>query len=233
MFGELIIMIVYLPIMTLTGIEGKMFYPMAFTVTAALLGAMILSLTFVPAAVAIFLSGRVSEKESIVIERAKRAYVPLLQLALRNRAVVVTTAIVAVALSALLATRIGGEFVPSLDEGDIVIHALRTPGTSLSQAVDMQHILENAIKETPEVAGVFAKIGTAEIATDPMPPSVADVYVMVKPRSEWPDPRRAKSDLVGAIEKRVAQVPGNKYEFTQPVQMRFNELIAASEPMWP
>lgn len=226
MFGELIIMIVYLPIMTLTGIEGKMFYPMAFTVTAALLGAMILSLTFVPAAVAIFLSGRVSEKESIVIERAKRAYVPLLQLALRNRAVVVTTAIVAVALSALLATRIGGEFVPSLDEGDIVIHALRTPGTSLSQAVDMQHILENAIKETPEVAGVFAKIGTAEIATDPMPPSVADVYVMVKPRSEWPDPRRAKSDLVGAIEKRVAQVPGNKYEFTQPVQMRFNELIA-------
>ena len=226
MFGELIIMIVYLPIMTLTGIEGKMFRPMAFTVTAALLGALILSLTFVPAAVAIFLRGRVSERESFIIERAKSAYVPLLRLALRNRAVVVTTAIVIVVLSALLATRIGGEFVPSLDEGDIVTHALRTPGTSLSQAIDMQHILENAIKEAPEVASVFAKIGTAEIATDPMPPSVADVYVMVKPRPEWPDPRRPKSDLVHALEKRVAQVPGNKYEFTQPIQMRFNELIA-------
>jgi cobalt-zinc-cadmium resistance protein CzcA len=226
MFGELIIMIVYLPIMTLTGIEGKMFHPMAFTVTAALFGAMILSLTFVPAAVAIFLRGRVSEKESVIIERAKRAYVPLLRLALNNRAVVVTTAIVVVTLSALLATRIGGEFVPSLDEGDIVIHALRTPGTSLSQAIDMQHILETTIKETPEVAGVFAKIGTAEIATDPMPPSVADVYVLVRPRAEWPDPRRPKADLVQALEQRVAQVPGNKYEFTQPIQMRFNELIA-------
>jgi cobalt-zinc-cadmium resistance protein CzcA len=226
MFGELIIMIVYLPIMTLTGIEGKMFRPMAFTVTAALFGALILSLTFVPAAVAIFLTGRLSEKENIVISWTKRAYAPLLRLALRNRAVVVTTAIVIVVLSALLATRIGGEFVPSLDEGDIVIHALRTPGTSLSQAIDMQHILENAIKEIPEVAGVFAKIGTAEIATDPMPPSVADVYVMVKPRPEWPDPRRPKTDLVHTLEKRVAQVPGNKYEFTQPIQMRFNELIA-------
>ncbi len=226
MFGELIIMIVYLPIMTLTGIEGRMFRPMAFTVTAALFGALILSLTFVPAAAATFLTGRLSEKESIVIDWTKRAYVPLLELALHNRAVVVTTAIVVVVLSALLATRIGGEFVPSLDEGDIVIHALRTPGTSLSQAIDMQHVLENTIKEAPEVAGVFAKIGTAEIATDPMPPSVADVYVMVKPRPEWPDPRRPKTDLVHAIEKRVAQVPGNKYEFTQPIQMRFNELIA-------
>ena len=226
MFGELIIMIVYLPILTLSGVEGKMFIPMAFTVIAALLGAMILSVTFVPAAVALLLSGPISEKEIFLVRWAKKMYTPLLNHALANRVPVVVAATVLVILSGLLVTRMGSEFIPSLDEGDIAMHALRIPGTSLTQAIEMQHLLENRIKAFPEVETVFAKLGTAEIATDPMPPSVADNFVMLKPRSEWPDPKRPKADLVHAIEAAVRKIPGNNYEFTQPIQMRFNELIA-------
>jgi cobalt-zinc-cadmium resistance protein CzcA len=226
MFGELIIMIVYLPILTLTGVEGKMFIPMAFTVIAALLGAMILSVTFVPAAVALFLSGRISEKENSLMRWANRAYAPLLRLSLQNRGLVVTVATILVLLSGLLATRMGSEFIPSLDEGDIAMHALRIPGTSLSQAIEMQHALEKKIKEFPEVETIFAKIGTADIATDPMPPSVADNFIILKPRSQWPDPKRPKADLVRALEESVQKIPGNNYEFIQPIQMRFNELLA-------
>ncbi len=226
MFGELIIMIVYLPILSLRGIEGKMFYPMGFTVIVALVGAMLLSVTFVPAAVALCFSGKLSEKENIIMRWAKKGYTPILNLAMRNRAFVITTAGVLVILSGLLATRMGSEFLPSLDEGDLLVHALRIPGTSLSQAVEMQHVLEKKIKEFPEVDNVFSKIGTAEIATDPMPPSVADTFVMLKPRAEWPDPHRSKDDLVHEIEEHLTKVPGNNYEFTQPIQMRFNELIA-------
>ncbi|MGH8564036.1 MAG: efflux RND transporter permease subunit [Gammaproteobacteria bacterium] len=226
LFGQLIIMVVYIPIFALTGIEGKMFHPMAFTVVTALLGALILSITFVPAAVALFMRGRVSEKENTVMRLAKRAYEPALHIALGNPALVVTIAVTIVVLSALLATRMGTEFVPSLDEGDIALHAIRIPGTSLSQAVQMQDILEKRIMEFPEVERVFTKIGTAEIATDPMPPSVADNFVMLKDRSEWPDPARPKLELVREMEEAVAEIPGNNYEFTQPIQMRFNELIA-------
>ena len=226
MFGELIIMIVYLPILSMRGIEGKMFYPMGFTVIVALIGAMILSVTFVPAAVALFFSGRLSEKENILMRLAKKGYTPILNLAMHNRVFVITTASVLVILSGLLATRMGSEFLPSLDEGDLLIHALRIPGTSLSQAVEMQHVLEKEIKEFPEVDNVFSKIGTAEIATDPMPPSVADTFVMLKPRAGWPDPHRLKDDLIHELEEHLKKIPGNNYEFTQPIQMRFNELIA-------
>ncbi len=226
MFGELIIMVVYLPILTLSGIEGKMFHPMAFTVIAALLGAMLLSVTFVPAAVALVLRGKISEKENILMRLAKRVYVPVLAWALRAKAIVVAGAVALVVLTGVLTTRLGSEFLPSLDEGDLLVHALRIPGTSLTQAIQMQHSLEERIKGFPEVDYVFAKIGTAEIATDPMPPSVADVYVMMKPRDEWPDPSRSKAELVGAVEEAVRKLPGNNYEFTQPIQMRFNELIA-------
>ncbi len=226
MFGELIIMIVYLPILTLTGVEGKMFQPMAFTVLAALFGAMVMSVTFVPAAVALLVTGRVAEKENILVRLAKRVYVPSLNLALRLRGLVVAASCVLVLGSGLLAMRMGSEFLPSLDEGDLLVHALRIPGTSLTQAIDMQNVLEKRIKEFPEVDYVFAKIGTAEIATDPMPPSVADVYVMMKPRSEWPDPSRTKADIVKRFEEELKKVPGNNYEFIQPIQMRFNELIA-------
>ncbi len=226
LFGQLIIMVVYIPIFALTGVEGKMFVPMAFTVVTALLGAMILSVTFIPAAAALFLSGPRAEKENWLMRVAKTAYEPVLNLTLRNPALVVTTSVVIVMLSGLLATRMGTEFVPSLDEGDIALHALRIPGTSLSQAIGMQEALEQRIKEFPEVERVFAKIGTAEIATDPMPPSVADNYVMLKERADWPDPSRSTADLVQALDEAVQAIPGNNYEFTQPIKMRFNELIA-------
>ncbi len=203
LYGQLIIMVVYLPIFTLTGVEGKMFHPMAFTVVAALLGAMILSITFIPAAIALFLTGKVAEKESRIILFAKKLYTPALKAVMANSALTVTVAIAAVILGGLLATRMGSEFIPSLNEGDIAMHALRIPGTSLSQAIEMQYALEKRIKEFPEVDRIFAKIGTAEIATDPVPPSVADNFIIMKPRSEWPDPDRTPEDLVAALEAAV------------------------------
>lgn len=226
LYGQLIIMVVYLPIFALTGVEGKMFHPMAFTVVAALLGAMILSITFVPAAVALFLTGKVSEKESRVMAWAKRGYAPLLDWVLVSKPLVLTVVVVLIGLSALTASRMGSEFVPSLDEGDIALHALRIPGTSLTQAIEMQAQLERRIMSFAEVGTVFSKLGTAEIATDPMPPNVADTFVMLKPREEWPDPERTKSDLVSEMQKAVEEVAGNNYEFTQPIEMRFNELIS-------
>ncbi|HEX8874889.1 MAG TPA: CusA/CzcA family heavy metal efflux RND transporter, partial [Nitrosospira sp.] len=200
-YGELIIMVVYLPIFALTGVEGKMFHPMAFTVVTALLGAMILSVTFVPAAVALFLSGKIAEKESPTVVRARKLYLPALSASMRNKGLTVTVAIVIVVLSGLLTTRMGSEFVPSLNEGDIALHAIRIPGTSLTTAIEMQSELEQTIKSFPEVDRVFAKIGTAEIATDPMPPSVADNFIMLKPQSEWPGPRHTKAELIAAMEQ--------------------------------
>ena len=221
-----VVILVNLPIFALTGVEGKMFHPMAFTVVVALIGALLLSVTFVPAAVALFVTGRVTERENPIVAGAARLYRPALGWALQNRAPVVAFTVVTLALSALLATRMGSEFVPSLDEGDIALHALRIPGTSLTQAIEMQKALEQRLKAFPEVESVFAKIGTAEIATDPMPPNVADNFVMLKPRSAWPDPSRTKADLVKAMQEALEKIPGNNYEFTQPIQMRFNELIS-------
>ena len=226
LFGVAIITVVYIPIFSLTGVEGRMFHPMAATVVMALLAAMVLSLTFVPAAVAVFMSGNISEKESRIIVAGKSLYRPLLKQALRLRWLVVSCAAVLVAFSLWLATTLGSEFIPQLDEGDIALHALRIPGTGLEQAVAMQELLEARLKEFAEVDKVYAKIGTPEVATDPMPPSVADNFVMLKPRSEWPDPKRNKQDLVAEIETAVRALPGNNYEFTQPIEMRFNELIS-------
>jgi cobalt-zinc-cadmium resistance protein CzcA len=225
-FGVFIITVVYLPILTLTGIEGKMFHPMAWTVIMALTGAMLFSLTFVPAAVALFLTGKVSEKENLLMRLAKAAYLPVLKFQLRFRVATALAAVILVVISGIIASRMGTEFVPSLDEGDVALHALRIPGTSLNQAIEMQHVLERAIKEMPEVQNVFGKIGTAEIATDPAPPSVTDGFVIMKPRSKWPDPQKTKAQLVRELETIVRRVPGNNYEFIQPIQMRFNELIA-------
>ncbi|WP_447941137.1 efflux RND transporter permease subunit [Pseudoxanthomonas mexicana] len=226
LFGLGIITAVYLPIFALTGVEGKMFHPMAITVVLALTGAMVLSLTFVPAAVALFMRGRVQEKETRLMQWARRAYAPALAWALRRRVLVGAGAASLVVVCGVLATRLGTEFVPSLDEGDIAMHAMRIPGTSLDQAVRMQATLEARIKQFPEVHRVFGKLGTAEVATDPMPPSVADTFIMLKPRDEWPDPRKLKAALVAEIERAVQQIPGNNYEFTQPIQMRMNELIS-------
>src|SRR5687768_13441508 len=202
-----------------------MFHPMAYTVLTALLGAMILSITFVPAAIALFLTGKVTEKESAVVAWAKKVYLPVLDAVMRNQGLTGTTAVVIVALSCLLITKMGTEFVPSLNEGDIALHAIRIPGTSLTTAIEMQHELEETIKTFPEVERVFTKIGTAEIATDPMPPSVADIFVMLKPQSQWRKQYSTKADLIAALEQAVGKIPGNNYEFTQPIQMRFNELL--------
>ena len=226
LFGELIIMVVYLPILTLSGVEGKMFTPMAFTVIVALLGAMLLSVTFVPAAVAILLRGKVSEKENFLIRGVKAAYLPTLRIALALRWAVATAAVILVVLASLLFTRLGREFIPSLDEGDIALHALRIPGTSLTQALEMQSMLEAELRKFPEVETIFSKLGTAEVATDPMPPSVADTFIIMKSREEWPNPRKTKVALVAEMEAMVNRIPGNRYEFIQPIQMRFNELIS-------
>jgi cobalt-zinc-cadmium resistance protein CzcA len=225
-FGVIIILLVYLPIFTLTGIEGKMFHPMAITVVIALTAALVLSITFVPAAVAVFVRGPISRRNNRLMDGILRCYSPSLQRALRAPRAVITIALVLVLVAGVCASRMGREFIPSLDEGDVALHAMRIPGTSLTQSVQMQTTLEARLKQLPEVSHVFGKIGTAEVATDPMPPSVADTIVMMKPREQWPDPRKPKQQLVRELEAAAAEIPGNNYEFTQPIQLRFNELIS-------
>ncbi len=226
LFGVIIITVVYIPLFSLTGVEGKMFHPMAATVVMALLAALVLSFTFIPAAIAIFMSGKVSEKESFIIRGTKVIYKPMLEVAIKLRWLVLTLAIVLLTFTAWLSSTLGSEFIPELNEGDIAMHAMRIPGTGLEQAVEMQKILEERIMEFSQVSKVFAKIGTPEVATDPMPPNVADNFIMLKPRDQWPDPTLTQNQLVEQIEKAVLKLPGNNYEFTQPIQMRFNELIS-------
>jgi heavy metal efflux system protein len=226
LFGVGIITLVYLPIFSLTGVEGKMFHPMAITVVIALTAALILSLTFVPAAIALLMNGNIAEHENRAMRWLKAGYQPLLVAAFKYHAIILVAAMALVIGCVWLATRLGSEFIPQLDEGDIALHAMRIPGTGLEQAVAMQGLLEARIQQFPEVEKVFAKIGTADVATDPMPPSVADNFVILKARDQWPNPARPKQDLVDAIEAAVRELPGNNYEFTQPIQMRFNELIS-------
>jgi len=225
-FGVMVIMLVYLPIFALAGVEGKMFHPMAFTVVAALIGAMLFSVTFVPAAVAILLRGSIAENENRAMTLARKAYQPLLRFSLANPLPLVFVALALVFGSTWQVTRLGSEFLPQLDEHDIAMHALRIPGTSLQQSIDMQILLESQVAEVPEVSHVFSKIGTPEVATDPAPPNVADTFIILKPREQWPDPDKPKATLLEEIRASVIDLPGNKYEFTQPIEMRFNELIA-------
>ncbi|WP_027149535.1 CusA/CzcA family heavy metal efflux RND transporter [Methylobacter tundripaludum] len=227
LFGQVIIMVVYLPIFALTGVEGKMFHPMAFTVVIALVGAMILSVTFIPAAVALFIGDRVAEKENSLMQTAKRLYAAALDQVMINKPVVLTFAVVTVILSGLLATRMGSEFVPSLNEGDFAIQAMRIPGTSLSQSVAMQQQIEDSLKQQfPEIDRIFARTGTAEIASDPMPPNISDGYIMLKPREQWPEPNKTRDELLAEVQTAANKLPGNIYEFSQPIQLRFNELIS-------
>ena len=226
LFGVGIITAVYIPIFALTGIEGKMFHPMATTVVIALVSAMILSVTFVPAAVALLFRGPVSDRKNRLVSGVRSIYRPVLNVALRFRWLTVGMGAVLVIAGGLMGTRLGTEFVPNLDEGDIAMHALRIPGTSLQQAIELQEQLEAKIRDMPEVERVFAKIGSGEVATDPMPPSVADNFIIMKPRDQWPDPGKPKSAVVADLEALVTPIPGNRYEFLQPIQMRFNELIA-------
>lgn len=226
LFGMFVIAAVYLPIFALTGIEGKMFHPMAITVVLALTGAMVLSLTFVPASIAIFMGNRVEEKENRLVQWTRRRYEPLLAWSLRRQNWVLGGALILVVVSLLVATRLGSEFIPSLDEGDLAMQAIRIPGTGLEQSVKMQEAVEERLVQVPEVERVFSRVGTAEVATDPMPPNVADSYLMVKPRGQWPDPRKPRDVLIDEIEAAVATLPGNNYEFSQPIEMRTNELIS-------
>ena len=226
LFGVFIITAVYLPIFALEGVEGKMFHPMAITVVIALLSAMVLSVTFVPAMVALLFKKPVKEKHSPIIRGATVLYKPALNWVLKARWFVVIAATVLVGFSGYQATKLGSEFAPNLDEGDIAMHALRIPGTSLSQAIALQESLEDKIKQMPEVERVFAKIGTADVATDAVPPSVADNFIILKPRELWPDPDKTKTQVVEELAALVEPIPGNRYEFLQPIQMRFNELLA-------
>jgi len=226
LFGIIIITVVYIPLFSLTGVEGKMFHPMAATVVMALLAALILSFTFIPAAIAIFMTGQVSEKESIVIRGTKIIYQPMLKLAIKLRWLVLCMAIGLTGLVTWLSSTLGSEFIPELNEGDITMHVMSIPGTGLEQAVKMQKIIDETLMTFPQVSKVFAKIGTPEVANDPMPPNLADSFVMLKPVDQWPDPSMTQHQLIEQIEEAVLKLPGNNYEFTQPIQMRFNELIS-------
>ncbi|WP_105102993.1 efflux RND transporter permease subunit [Microbulbifer pacificus] len=226
LFGVVIITLVYIPLFSLTGVEGKMFHPMAATVVMALLAAMLFCFTLVPAAVAIFLRGEIRERENPAMRALRLLYRPLLSTALAARWAVIGFALVLVLLCGWLATTLGSEFVPELNEGDVAMHAMRVPGTGLEQSVAMQQQLEKTLLQQPEVARTFSKIGTPEVATDPMPPNVADTFLMLKPRAEWPDPDLAQDALIERLQQAAEEVPGNNYEFTQPIQMRFNELIS-------
>jgi cobalt-zinc-cadmium resistance protein CzcA len=225
-FGEAIIIIVYVPILALSGVEGKMFHPMAMTVIFALVAAFVLSLTFVPAMVALVIRGKVAEKENFLIRAAKHVYEPVVDAAVRLRWWVVSGAAAAFLGAMLLSGQLGQEFVPTLDEKDIAMHAIRIPSTGITQSTTMQLEVESIVSGFPEVAFVFSKTGTAEMASDPMPPNVSDTFIILRPREEWPDPELGKLELQGRIEHAVQQAAGHNYEFTQPIQMRFNELIA-------
>ncbi len=222
----LVVILVNVPILALTGVEGKMFTPMAAAVIMALVAALVLSLTFVPAAVALFLTGPIKEQDNMFLQPIKNLYGKLLVQALRNRVAILLFACASVMVSGFIAVRLGHEFMPSLDEGDVAVQALRIPGTSLSQSLEMQFQVEKAVLQVPEVKTFFSRVGTAEVASDPMGPNIADGYVMLKDRELWPQPIRTKAQVIADIEAKLAMVPGNAYEISQPIQLRFNELIS-------
>lgn len=225
-FGQAIIITVYIPILTLTGVEGKMFHPMAMTVIFALISAFILSLTFVPAMIAVFVKGHLKEKENKIVEYSKRIYVPVLEKSLKFPWTAIISSVVIFFLSLIVFLQLGQEFIPTLDEKDIAMHAMRIPSTSLTQSTEMQTMIEQTIKKFPQVAYVYSKTGTAEMASDPMPPNVSDTFIILKPNEEWPDPSLDKTSLIEMIQTQVNRIPGHNYEFTQPIEMRFNELIS-------
>lgn len=225
-FGQAIIIMVYIPLLTFSGVEGKMFEPMAMTVIFALIAAFVLSLTFVPAMLAIFVKGKVEEKESRIIHKTKGWYEPALHWALRAPLKVISAAAGGFVFSMVLFSTMGQEFIPTLDEKDIAMHAMRIPSTALTQSQELQFAVEKAVSSVPEVEFVFSKTGTAEMASDPMPPNVSDTFIILKDKDQWPDSGATKDEVLSKINKAVSDVPGNNYEFTQPIQMRFNELIS-------
>jgi heavy metal efflux system protein len=228
LFGQAIIILVYVPLLTFTGVEGKMFEPMALTVIIALISAFVLSLTFVPAMIAIVITGRVQEQDNFIIRGIKAGYRPVLAGAVKAPVVFIAGSLLLLAAAGILFTRLGQEFIPTLDEKSIAMNALRIPSTSLSQSQAMQLQVEQAVRKFPQVAFVFSKTGTAEVATDPMPQNSSDTFVILKPQEQWPDPNFSKARLQEQIEKAVGELAGNVYEFSQPIQLRFNELLAGT-----
>lgn len=227
-YGQAIIILVYVPLLTFTGVEGKMFEPMALTVIIALAAAFILSLTFIPAMIALAVTGKVSEKENFIVRSLRTLYSPALQAAISKPMTFIAGALILFIGAVLLFGRLGQEFIPTLDEKNIALHSLRIPSTALTQSQGMQFQVEQTVTKMPEVAFMFSKSGTAEVSSDPMPPNVSDGFVILKPRYEWPDPNLPKEELVDRITAALKQLPGNNYEFTQPIQMRFNELLAGT-----
>ena len=226
-FGQLIILVVYLPIFTLSGVEAKLFHPMAMTVVLALIGAMILSVTFVPAAVALFVTGEVKETESRWMRWLKTQYELLLDQAYELRLFVTIMALCILMLSGVLATQIGSEFAPQLSEGDFAVQQMRSPSTGLEQSLRMQENTEKLLLEAfPEIKAIFARTGTAEIATDVMPPNISDAVVLLKPKDEWPNPKQTIDELRQRMMTVLATLSGNNSEFSQPIELRFNELIS-------
>ncbi|HET9639570.1 MAG TPA: CusA/CzcA family heavy metal efflux RND transporter [Allosphingosinicella sp.] len=225
-YGQAIILLVFAPLLTFTGVEGKMFTPMAVTVMLALVGAFVLSLTFVPAMVAILIRGKVAEKEVKAILWVKARYEPLLRRVIARPWPWIGAGVGTFVAAGILFLTLGQEFIPQLDEGDLSVQAIRVPSTSLDQSLDMQRRVEWAISSLPEVAFVYSKTGTAEVATDPMPQNVSDSFVILKPEDQWPDGVDGKEAVVERIEAKMASLTGNAYEVSQPIEMRFNELIA-------
>lgn len=226
-FGQIIIMVVYLPIFALAGVEAKMFHPMAMTVVLALLGAIILSVTFVPAAVALFITGEVKEKESRWMMTLKKGYAGLLDKAYAFRYVVVTAAVSILILTSAIATRVGSEFAPQLSEGDFALQLMRAPSTGIEESLKIQENVEKQLlKAFPEIKAIFARTGTAEVATDVMPPNISDGIVLLKPHDQWPNPKETIDELRTRMLQFVNKIPGNNSEFSQPIELRFNELIS-------
>src|SRR6266516_2698790 len=225
-YGQAIIILVYVPLLTFTGVEGKTFAPMVFTVTIALASAFVLSLTFVPAMIAIVVTGRVREKENLLVRCLRALYRPALVGAIRSPWLVIAGALVLFTAAALLFASLGQEFTPTLDEKNIVMEVKRIPSTSLSQSQMMQFDNERMLSRFPQVAFVFSRTGTPDLAADPMPPSASDTYIILKPREQWPDPDLSKEDLIRQLDTEASKLLGNKIGFSQPIQMRFNELIA-------
>ena len=221
-YGQSIIILVYLPILSFSGVEGKMFHPMAMTVIIALLSEFVLSLTFFPAMIALFVSGHGEEGENKIVSALKRRYEPMLIWAMDHPPKIMAIGLGAFLFAALIYLSLGQEFTPTLDEKNIALTAIRIPSTSLTQSQAMQIEIENVIETFPQVSHVFSKTGTAELATDPMPPNNTDAFIMLKPQHEWPDPNLSKNELIAQIDAAVKKLPGNDYEFTQPIQLRFN-----------
>lgn len=230
-FGEIIILMVYIPILALVGIEGKMFKPMAQTVMLAITGALILSLTYVPMMSALFLSKHISTKETWadkIIAFFQKLYTPVLNKALEFKKTFVGVTLALLAVSLLVFKNLGGEFIPVLEEGDLALHQILPPGSSLSQSIEISKLIQHKLlAEFPEIVEVVTKIGAAEIPTDPMPIETGDIMVIMKPKAEWTS-AKTKQEMFEKMEKSLKSIPGMNYEFSQPIQMRFNELMTGS-----